>query len=99
MLPQSKCPRKTFRYSVGSQAEDKAIRGRNLSADLVAGMAGQSICPKKHSGWKALNPGVWEGPILRFVLVPLASNLSANVVCAQDETFRHFRSPVLHSTS
>ena len=32
-------------YAVESQAEDKAIRGRNLSADLVAGMAGQSTCP------------------------------------------------------
>ncbi len=32
-------------YSVESQAEDKAIRGRNLSADLVAGMAGQFTCP------------------------------------------------------
>jgi len=32
-------------YSVGSQAEDKEIRGRNLSADLVAGMAGQFTCP------------------------------------------------------
>ena len=45
MLPQSKCPCTASRYPVLSQADDKALRGRNLSDDVVAGMAGHGAEP------------------------------------------------------
>src|SRR3954447_5262424 len=38
-------------------------------------------------------------PISRFVVIPLTGDLSTDVVCTEDEAFRHLRSPLLDSTS
>src|SRR3954449_7403072 len=87
-------------YAVSSQAEDKAIRGRNLSADLVAGMAGAVFLPPKAFWLESVKSrGLGRRPISRLVLIPLAGDVSTDLVCSQDEAFRHLRSPLLDSTS
>jgi hypothetical protein len=63
-------------------------------------MAGAVYLPPKAFWLESVKSrGLGRRPISRLVSIPLAGDLSADVVCTENKALRHLHSPLLDSTS